>query len=424
MAGTGLVILALTDIFSTVLIPRSPRGVLSTPLSRNLWRFFRLISRTPLFNRASRPTFGDRPRPRRTDSSFPLWRSILRRLTGSTSLNVGNRRTSPAKVYAGGISHGIGNHLLAYSGPTLLVTTVVVWIAFLMSGFALIVWPELGSAIQASQGPTPTSFATALYYSGYALTTLGTGDILPKTDTYRLLMVLETVIGLSSFTLVLAYFQSVYSALIRRNTFALSLQHRTAGTGDAAELLVRLGSIKDFEGAHQDIADIAKDLLNLLESNHTYPILHYFRFQEAYYALPRILLLAMDAVTLVKSALDQEKYRSLVGSAAVAELWGGGLQLLVELTGSFLPKQYLSTLGTQEQPEQVWRERYLQAVKRLKADGITTAPDLEAGVKLYLSLRREWGPYVIALAEYMAYDSSEVAPVESYWHQRYSSRTE
>jgi len=361
--GAGLVLIALADIYFTVLYPRSHAGVLNATISRAVWQLFRLAS-----------------------NSKPLSRAPL----------------------------------LSYIGPTLLVAIVVVWVSLLINGFALIVWPALGSEIQASQGETPRNFATAVYYSGYALTTLGTGDIVPKTGFYRLLMILETVIGLSSLTLTLTYFQSVYSALIRRNTFALRLQHRTLGTADAAELLARLGAKEDFAGARADIADMAKDLLNLLESDHTYPILHYFRFQEAYYALPRMLLIAMDTVSLIKSALDSEKYGSLVGSAAVAELWGGGQQLLVELSESFLPKKYRAS---QDQPEQAWRERYYAAVQRLEARGIATAPDLEEGVAFYISLRRRWGPYVVRLAEYMAYDWGEVAPTERYWRKERLTRS-
>jgi len=355
--GAGLVLLALIDIYFTVLYPRSHAGLLSAPISRGVWQLFRFASLMAPLSQA---------------------------------------------------------RLLPYNGPTLLVTTVVVWVLLLINGFALIAWPGLGSDIQASQGPTPKDFATAVYYSGYALTTLGTGDIAPKTGFYRLLMILETVIGLSSLTLTLTYFQSVYSALIRRNTFALSLQHRTLGTADAAELLARLGAKDDFAGARQDIANMAQDLLNLLESDHTYPILHYFRFQESYYALPRMIFIAMDTVSLIKSALNTEQYALLVGSAAVAELWGGGLQLLVELSESFLPKKYRAS---KRQPEQAWQERYYSAVERLRSRGIATAPDLEAGAALYISLRRRWGPYIVRLAEYMAYDWNEVAPTEQDWFE-------
>jgi hypothetical protein len=44
VGGLGLVLLALTDIFFTVLYHRSHKGVLSVPISRGLWQLFRLFT--------------------------------------------------------------------------------------------------------------------------------------------------------------------------------------------------------------------------------------------------------------------------------------------------------------------------------------------------------------------------------------------
>ena len=41
--------------------------------------------------------------------------------------------------------------------------------------------PALGSAVQASSGPTDAGWATAFYFSGFNLTTLGVGDLSSKT---------------------------------------------------------------------------------------------------------------------------------------------------------------------------------------------------------------------------------------------------
>ncbi|MGL4622482.1 ion channel [Chroococcidiopsis sp.] len=114
------------------------------------------------------------------------------------------------------------DRLLAHSGSIMIVAILAVWAASLMSGFALIIFPELGSAIQASEGQTPTDFITPLYYSGFSFTTLGTGDLVPKTATYRLLTLLKAAPEFSSFTITITYLLSVYNALITRNTLFLS----------------------------------------------------------------------------------------------------------------------------------------------------------------------------------------------------------
>ncbi|MBD2433496.1 MULTISPECIES: potassium channel family protein [Fischerella] len=354
IVGVGLVILSLIDIYLTVLFPRLGSSLLSLSLGKGMWRLFRLLA-----------------------------------------------RTVPCK----------DEKLLSHSGPTLIIVTVTLWVSLLICGFALIVWVDLGSAIQSNNGWTDTDFVSALYYSGFSLTTLGTGDLSPKTDFQRLLMILEAALGFSIFTLTITYLLSIYSALIRRNTFALSLHHRSAGTADAAEILARLGASGELSGVQQDISDMARDLINLLESQHSYPALLFFRFRQAYYALPRILLLAMDTATLIKSALNTEKYRSLVHSTAVAELWGGSLQLLTELSSFFLPKSR-SNFHINESLEQVWRKRYYDAVEKLRGEGIETAIDLETGACLYISLRRKWNPYLTRLANYMGYNWSEIAPFE------------
>lgn len=346
--GVIVILLALVDIYLTVLHPRVDSSLLSVPIARVTWQLFRSVARA-----------------------------------------VPKRR----------------HQLLSYGGSTIVVIVVAVWVLLLILGFALISWTGLGTAIQASQGQTPTDFITALYYSGYSLTTLGTGDLVPQTSTHRLLVVLQAALGFSTFTLTITYILSVYSALTRRNTFALSLHHRTNNTADAAELLARLAADNNLNNIQQDISNMARDLMYLLESQNTYSVLLYFRFRQPYYALPRIMYLSMDTVTLIKSALDAEKYRSVVKSAAATELWCGGLHLLKEVCDALLPR---ARSNMREQNEQIWREHYYDAIERLKTEGIETAPDLEAGAALYISLRYEWEPYLSKLTHYMEYDRSEV----------------
>lgn len=352
MIGWGLVILALVDIYLTVLRPRATSGLLSVKISRAIWQLFRSVARIFSFKK---------------------------------------------------------DRFLSHSGSIVVIAIVVAWVLLLSFGFALIVWPDLGSGIRASEGQTPTDFFTALYYSGFSLTTLGTGDIIPKTDNYRLLMFLQAALGFSIFTLTITYILSVYSALISRNTFALSLYHRADNIADSAEMLARLAADNNVNNVQQDISKIARDLMNLLESHNSYPVLVYFRFQEKYYALPRIAYLAMDTVTLIKSALDVEQYRSIVNSTATTELWNGGLHLLVEVSKTFLPKK---PLNHSKKYEQIWRARYYRALERLKAEGIKTVKDPEAGARSYISLRHEWAPYLSNINDYMEYQWSEIASTE------------
>jgi hypothetical protein len=346
--GIGIILIILVDVYLTVLYPRSGRNTLSLLLSKGIWELFRWLASLPLKGK---------------------------------------------------------QEILSYCGATLLITVVVFWVCSLTLGFALLIWPTLSHGIQASQGQTPTDFATAIYYSGFTLTTLGVGDLIPKTGFWRSITVLEAAIGFSIITATITYLLSVYGALNRRNTFALSLYHRSGNRANAVDLLIGLKGFGRFELATQDISGITRDLLFLLESHHSYPVLHYFRFREARYSLSQMALVSLDLATLIKTALHPQIYQPLIDSSAVAELENGGLDLLSQVANSFLNENVLNqTLQRQD-----WRQRYYKAVERLQNHNIETVSDLETGADHYVAMREQWDSIVVALAKYMDYSWNDIA---------------
>ena len=88
-------------------------------------------------------------------------------------------------------------------------------------------------------------------------------------------MVLKAAIGFSVFTLTLTYFISVYSALVRRNTLAQTRHHLSGGSGEAVELVAGVASGGPSDSRSQ-MYEIGSGVLNLLESHHSYPVLHYY----------------------------------------------------------------------------------------------------------------------------------------------------
>lgn len=345
--GIGIILVTLIDVYLTVLYPRTYKSAMSLKLCKSTWEIFRCLSHLPI--------------------------------RGS-------------------------DKILSYCGPTLLILIVSVWVCSLLLGFALLIWPALGSGIQASQGKTPTDFSTALYYSGFSLTTLGVGDLVPKTNLWKLITIFESAVGFSVFTASLTYLLSVYNALTKRNTFALSLFHRSGREADAGLFLAQLKGYNRFETAFQDISNISRDLLFLLESHHAYPILHYFRFQEVQYSLARIAWISLDLATLVKTSLHPQEYGPFIDSSAVNELESSGLDLLFQLSNSFLKQD------KPDQPafEKEWRSHYLRASSLLQTYGIKIVPDLEMGADEYVARRRQWNGAVLAFSTYMDYHWSDI----------------
>ncbi len=230
---------------------------------------------------------------------------------------------------------GPKNSLLRFSGPVLIVSQAAVWASLLLFGVSLIVWPQLGTGIVSSDGGvTDKDFGVAIYYAGFSVTTLGTGDLVPQSTFTRTVTITAAAVGFSFFTLVLAYIISVYSALGRRNQFASEIDYRTGRTGDTLVYLTSYLRPDDRSILHQDLLTLASGLADVLESHHFYPALHYFRFSEPRYAMSRMLRFCLEVSSAVR-ALNHVQSDSENPEPA-ERLWHASLQTLEDAMKHFV----------------------------------------------------------------------------------------
>ena len=355
--GAAVELLVLLDVFLMVLYAREGVGLFGDNLMRLTWRFF---------GWASRP-FGHR-------------RGVI----------------------------------LSFCGPVILVLLVLVWAFGLTLGTALIIHPNLGTAVSASSGPTPTDFVTALYAGGSSLALVGASDFTPQTGAFRMVYLFNSLVGASVISLTLTYLMQVYTALQGRNTLGIKVYFLTGETGDAAELIAALGPRGQFDAGYSDFADAAVEMTQVKESHHFYPVLFYFRFREPYYSVSYTALVSLDTVTLIKSALDDQQFAWLKESAAVRQLWRASIRLVTTLEDAFLPN---GVPDSQPQPDVEaaarWRRRYFEGLRRLQKAGIDTVADEQAGADVYVSLRARWDHLITTLAPTMAYSMEEIDPASS-----------
>jgi hypothetical protein len=346
LAGGIVLAITLLDVFLTVLYARAGTGILAPWLARGVWRVFR------------------------------------------------------------GLSGGRHTGILSYCGPVQLVALVLMWGALLALGSGLVIHPALGTGVQSSSGATDTDFATALFVGGSSMSIVGASNYGPTIPSYKLLFLFDSLVGLSVTSLMLTYLMQVYTALRSRNTIGLMVQAQSGETGDAAELIARWGPRGRFEGGYTNLSTLAGEVAAMKETHHFYPVLFYFRFEDAYYAPSRILLIALDAAALVRTALDPRELGWLQESAAVAELEWASALLLRTLNQSF-PVQHGLSVDSPPSRER-WRLRYGQALLRLREAGIPTRTDPEAGAREYVELRAHWEPGIEALAPALGFRIEEV----------------
>jgi hypothetical protein len=168
-----------------------------------------------------------------------------------------------------------------------------------------------------------------------------------------------------------------------------------------------------FDGGYSILSTIAGSMAAVKETHHFYPVLVYFRFREPVYAVSHFSLMALDTVSLIESALDEERYGWLPRSAAVAQLQRSSITLINTLTSTFVPAPKEIEEGRSVPDQQTrdgWHDRYGRAVERLQQAGIQTVSDTRAGAERYVLLRSQWDPLVRQLAPLMAYSMSEIDP--------------
>jgi hypothetical protein len=351
VAGAVLILVVLVDVFLTVLYARAEASLVSYHLGQAIWWVFRQAAK---------------------------------------------------------LSDKWSGRILSFCGPVVLVAIVAVWAFSLALGAALIIHPELGTAVKTSGGSTPTDFITALYAGGNSMSIVGSGSYEPQSTPMRLLFIANSIIGASVLSLTLTYLMQVYTALQRRNSLGLSIHLLTSETADAAHMVAALGPRGKFDGGYSHLITIAEAATKSKESTHFYPVLVYFRFEESFYSVSQFALVALDAVSLINTALDDGEYGWLRESSAVRELDRSSRMLVGTLSSTF-SKGSGEAAAPDENTKVVWRDRFEAARRCLAEAGIATSSSSDAAQK-YVEFRAEWQPLINSLAPSMALKAQEIDP--------------
>ena len=304
-----------------------------------------------------------------------------------------------------------GQLFLSLCGPAIVVSLISWWALFLTLGAALIFHPYLGSAITISDGRTPTDFVSAMYAAANSMSIVGSSGFSPQTSTFRLIFMFNSLVGMGVISLTLTYLTQIYNALQKRNSLGLHLFLLSGMTGSGAEMLVRIAPQGRLDSGFSTLSDLASAVVQLKEMHHFYPVLLYFRFEEAHYSVSFVTSIVLDCVSLIESAIDAKEYEWLQSSGTLAELWSGSLLLLDMIQEVFGPaKRSGPKQQAIESDVEQWRDHYLRSLDLFKRVGIKPAPDVEQGASQYIELRREWAPKINVLARSMLYPMDKVDP--------------
>ena len=250
-AGIILVVLTLNDIFQSVVVPRATG------------RRFRI--------------------------SFYVWRTAWRiwpTVSWQLYPNDGDRRED----------------LLALFAPFMLLGLIGLWVALLIFGFGLMFW-----GLRAGLSSSNISFATALYFSGTSVLTIGFGDVVGRAGATRLVSVLAGLGGLSLLSINTAYLFAIFGSFQQRETFVVTVAARAGTPPSGVNLLAIAGYSLTREDLPALMVDAQRWSAQLMESHLAYPVLGFFRSSHDDQSWVGTLGTLLDAATLLMTTVEGER---------------------------------------------------------------------------------------------------------------------
>ena len=175
--------------------------------------------------------------------------------------------------------------ILAASGPTWLVSILVAWLACLLLGYALLMWPLRGGG-----------FPAALEESGSSIFTLG--FIRPSGPAPAIVVFLAAASGLALVAMLIAYLPVLYAAFNRREIQVTTLEALAGSPPWGPELLARQALIGDVAYLPKVYDRWTEWTADISESHTNYRTLIYFRSPDPQTSWLLGLLAVLDAAAL------------------------------------------------------------------------------------------------------------------------------
>lgn len=187
--------------------------------------------------------------------------------------------------------------LLRFAGPMMLILTVLTWVTGLWAGWTLLF---LGSdSVVTAQKGRPAGIADVVYFSGFTIFTLGTGDFVASSAGLRIAMALAAFSGLFLITLAITYLLSILSAVVARRVLTQEIH----GLGDSPSQILRKGWTGDGFDAmfQQQLISLSSSVATSAEQHLAYPVLHYFHSGSRDLAASVAIGHLDEALTLMKT---------------------------------------------------------------------------------------------------------------------------
>jgi hypothetical protein len=269
----------------------------------------------------------------------------------------------------------------AVFAPLMLILMMALWVALLIFGFGLLFW-----AMRGGIAPSHSSFATALYFAGTSLLTVGFGDIVGRDAGPRLASVLAALVGLSFLSMITAFLFAIFGSFQNRETFVVTTSARAGAPPSGVNLLAIAGYSLTRDDLSALMIDAQHWAASVMESHLAYPMLAFFRSSHDDQSWVGTLGTLLDAATLLMTTVEGVRD----GQARI--FYNVGRHAKRDLSRYF-------RVPVVEEAAGIERPEFEQACDRLAAAGYTLRDRNEAWQR-FSSLRSSYAAPLSELARF------------------------
>jgi hypothetical protein len=212
---------------------------------------------------------------------------------------------------------------LGLFAPGAAILLLVVWLVVLVVGYALVLF-----ALRGELHPTPTDLGAAIYFAGTSVLTLGFGDFVADGLLSRLVVLTAAASGLGVVALVITFLFSLFGSYQRREVLVVTLSARAKSPPSAVTLLethARLGLVEELPAL---FAQWERWTAEVLDTHVAYPLLGFFRSSHDDISWISALGAVLDAAALVLTTIrgvprGQAEITKRVGAHLVEDISNG-----------------------------------------------------------------------------------------------------
>lgn len=206
---------------------------------------------------------------------------------------------------------------LVWSGSVVILSTTAAWTLLLWLGWLLVFMSSPGAVLN-GQALAPADFWGRVYFSGFAISTLGVGDYQAGGSLWRVLTAVASLNGFFLLTFAISFIIPVAQTQALRRRIALRLYR----AGATVEGLLLRAHEEDERPLQVLLDDLVPDLVRLEQTHRNTPVLHRFHGPSREEAIELGIAALDEALTVLEFAYQGAKPR--------------GLQLARETIGSYL----------------------------------------------------------------------------------------